>query len=121
SVLAASADIGNYAQVKKVADAARERFGRVDGVFHVAGNAGGGVIPLKTREAAEAVLSPKVRGTLVLEKVFEGDAPDFTLLFSSLTGQVGSAGQIDYTAANRFMDAYAKHARANGRNVVAID
>lgn len=118
NIYAASADVANLAQMQKIADTARERFGRVDGVFHVAGNAGGGVIPLKTREAAEAVLSPKVRGTLVLDRLFE---TDFMLLFSSLTGQVGSAGQIDYTAANRFMDAFAKFARANGRNVVAID
>lgn len=120
-VFAASADTSDYAQMKAVVDAAKERFGKIDGVFHVAGVAGGGIIPLKTRAAAEAVLAPKVRGTLVLDTIFENDTLDFLLLFSSLTGLLGSAGQIDYTAANRFLDAYAKSARAAGRNLIAID
>ena len=42
---------------------ARERFGALQGAIHAAGLPGGGVIQLKTAEAAERVLAPKLQGT----------------------------------------------------------
>ena len=120
-VLPMSADVADFAAMQKVFAEAKARFGKIDGVFHVAGVPGGGVIPLKTRQAAEAVLAPKVRGTIVIDALTAEEKPDFVMLFSSLTGLLGSIGQIDYTAANRFLDSFAKSARAAGRNVISVD
>ena len=50
------------AAMRAVVDQARARFGRIDGVIHAAGIAGGGMIQLKTPEVADAVLAPKVTG-----------------------------------------------------------
>jgi acyl transferase domain-containing protein len=121
-VLVASADVTNRADMERVVAAAVARFGRIDGVVHAAGVAGGGLIPLKTREAAEKVLRPKVHGTYVLDAVLRGHELDFFVLCSSLQVLVGGVGQIDYCAANAVLDAYA-HAQwaAGNRSVVSID
>jgi acyl carrier protein len=48
-----------------------------------------------------------VAGTLALKEVF-GDLPmDFVALCSSVTAVSGDFGQVDYCAANNFLDAYA--------------
>jgi hypothetical protein len=53
------------------------------------------------------VLAPKVRGTLVLERALAREPLDFFVLYSSLSALAGLPGQIDYTAANAFLDAFA--------------
>jgi thioesterase domain-containing protein/aryl carrier-like protein len=62
----------------------------------------------KDRESAARVLAPKVRGTLVLESVFQLDSIDFFILMSSVSSHLAPAGQVDYTAANAFLDSFAK-------------
>jgi thioesterase domain-containing protein/acyl carrier protein len=62
---------------------------------------------LKTAPATARVLGPKVRGTLVLEEVLR-DAPlTCFVLFSSISSILPPAGQVDYAAANAFLDAFA--------------
>jgi NAD(P)-dependent dehydrogenase (short-subunit alcohol dehydrogenase family) len=51
-VLVGEADVADEARLRAVVDAARARFGRIDGVIHSAGIAGAGMIQLKTRDAA---------------------------------------------------------------------
>jgi len=119
-VLAVCADVTDEQAMRMVADAAVERFGRIDGVFHLAGVPGAGVMAMKSRERAESVLSPKVDGTLVLDRVL-GDDISLMVLFSSIFAVTGMYGQVDYCAANAFVDAFAQ-ARAGGRvQVVSVD
>ena len=108
-ILVASADVGDYLQMQGVVTRARERFGVIDGVIHAAGLPDGGVIPLRTREALEPILAPKVKGTLVLDRVLKeaGVKLDFFLLCSSITSILGLFGQVGYCAANAFLDAFA--------------
>ncbi|MDP6799037.1 MAG: KR domain-containing protein, partial [SAR202 cluster bacterium] len=53
------------------------------------------------------VLEPKVKGALVLEEIFRTRAIDFLLLCSSTTALLGEFGQVDYAAANIFLDSFA--------------
>jgi acyl carrier protein len=76
-------------------------------VIHAAGIAGGGIIQLRTSEVAEEVLAPKVKGTLVLGELLNNAKPDFFVLCSSILSILGGIGQVDYCAANAFLDAYA--------------
>ncbi|WP_181773593.1 polyketide synthase dehydratase domain-containing protein, partial [Amycolatopsis pittospori] len=69
---------------------------------------GGGVAEVKERAAAEAVLAPKIAGTLALAEAFADLPMDFVALCSSITAVVGGIGQVDYCAANNFLDAYAR-------------
>ena len=106
-VMVASADIANEEQMREVITRAYDRFGEIHGVIHAAGVAGGGMIQLKTKEKAEEVLAPKLRGLLVLDTIFKDVKLDFIVLCSSLTSILGDFGQVDYCAANAFLDAFA--------------
>ncbi|GAA6615706.1 SDR family oxidoreductase [Scytonema sp. NUACC26] len=104
-----SADVANLEQMQAVVAQALEQFGRIDGVIHAAGIAPGGIIQLKTRDMANSVLAAKVRGTLVLEEVLKDFNLDFFVLCSSQTSVLGHFGQVDYCAANTFLNTYAHY------------
>ncbi|MGI5281963.1 SDR family NAD(P)-dependent oxidoreductase [Nonomuraea polychroma] len=106
-VIVLAADVTDPEALRRARDEALGRFGRIDGVVHAAGVPGGGMAEVKERRAADDVMAPKIAGTLALREVF-GDLPlDFVLLCSSVTAVAGGFGQVDYCAANNFMDAYA--------------
>jgi len=96
----------------------RQHFGTINGVIHSAGVPGGGIIQLKTREMADQVLAPKVKGTLVLHRALQdqGIRPDFIVLCSSVNSVVPVIGQVDYFAANAFMDAFAFYNNARDKD-----
>lgn len=100
-------DICNVEEVEHAIAEFEEENGTIQGVFHIAGIKGDGLIRFKTRENAMEVLKPKVQGTQVMEQVFSNRNLDFMVLFSSLATRTEDAGQADYVAANRYLDAYA--------------
>ncbi|MCW3816658.1 SDR family NAD(P)-dependent oxidoreductase [Micromonospora sp. DR5-3] len=107
-VLVLAADVTDPADLCRVREAAESRFGGLDGIVHAAGLPGGGMAEIKERAEAERVLAPKLAGTLALAQVF-GDLPlDFVALCSSITAVIGGFGQVDYCAANNFLDAFAR-------------
>jgi acyl carrier protein len=77
-------------------------------VLHAAGVIDDGLLQLKTDDAAAHVLAPKVRGTLALDEALADEPLDFMLLFSSRSSVAGVVGQVDYTAANAFLDVFAR-------------
>jgi NAD(P)-dependent dehydrogenase (short-subunit alcohol dehydrogenase family) len=108
------ADVADFNQMKAVFELTQARFGALHGVIHCAGVPGGGLVQLKDAATAAAVLAPKVQGTLVLAELARHQSLDFLLLCSSLTALFGGAGQVDYTAANAFVDAFAQAERGRG-------
>jgi acyl transferase domain-containing protein/acyl carrier protein len=112
-VLVVGADVTDAAAMRAVAEQARQRFGAIQGIIHAAGVAGGGLIQLKTPDVAASVLAPKLDGTLTLAEVFKDTPLDFFVLCSSRISLLGGFGQVDYCAANAFLDAFA-HAQAVG-------
>ncbi len=106
-VLSLAADVTRRDEMEAMLQAAEERFGPLHGVFHAAGVAGGGLLRLKTREAARRVLAPKVRGAAVLSDLLAGRELDFLVFFASTIGLTGAFGQVDYAAANTVLDAVA--------------
>lgn len=87
--------------------AIKQKFGRIDGVIHAAGIAGGGVAQLKTVKEYQKVLQPKLKGTQNLIYLLKDEPLDFIVFVSSITAITGFPGQIDYCSANRVLDAYA--------------
>jgi NAD(P)-dependent dehydrogenase (short-subunit alcohol dehydrogenase family)/acyl carrier protein len=106
-VLLLSGDVVDLGRMSEIVRLVKERFGGIHGVVHAAGIAGDGIIELKTKEISDEVLNPKVKGTLVLEQVLQNIKLDFFVLCSSVASLLPNPGQIDYTAANAFLDAYA--------------
>jgi acyl transferase domain-containing protein/acyl carrier protein len=122
-VLVCAADIAEETEVVRAIAAARERFGRIDGVVHAAGVPGMGLLQFKEHDNAAIALRPKVIGTRVLMNQLAGLELDFIALFSSITSVTGGGpGQVDYCAANSYLDAVAQRASAQaGTRVVAVN
>jgi NAD(P)-dependent dehydrogenase (short-subunit alcohol dehydrogenase family)/acyl carrier protein len=121
-VLVVPADVTDAAQMAAAVAATRSAFGPIDGVIHAAGVAGGGIIPLKTRATAADVLAPKVMGTAVLAEALADEPLRFMVLCSSFNAMLGGVGQVDYTAANAYLDAFAQaQARCGGPSTISIN
>lgn len=62
-------------------------------------------------------IKPKVDGTYNLHRALEEHESglDFFVLFSSMSGVVGTVGQSNYAAANSFLDAFVTYRRQLGR------
>ena len=98
-----------------------QRFGPVRAVIHAAGVVDDGPLMLKTPAQVEEVFAPKLHGTLVLDRLFPDGALDLMVVFSSTSTVTGPAGQIDYVAANEFLNAYAKSRSGGKTKVVALN
>ncbi len=102
-------DVADADAVRRTAAEIRDRWGRIDGILHVAGVTDDDAFARKTWPRVERVLAPKVGGTVSLDAATAGDRLDWFVLFSSLSGLIGNPGQADYGAANRFLDSFAHH------------
>ncbi|MYU24699.1 SDR family NAD(P)-dependent oxidoreductase [Streptomyces sp. SID8352] len=102
-----AADVTDRAALDGALRTARSRFGALDGVLHAAGVVEDA--PLRDKDDARMarVLAPKTTGTVLLDELTVRDRLRLFVLFSSVVGTVGNAGQCDYAAANAYLDAFA--------------
>ncbi|MCR9142859.1 MAG: type I polyketide synthase [bacterium] len=91
----------------------------IKGVIHSAGVIKDRLIAQMSWDDFEAVLVPKISGSLNLHQ-FTGDL-DFFVTFSSLTSIVGTGGQSNYAAANAFMDGLSYFRRSQGAAALSIN
>ncbi|MFJ7995814.1 SDR family NAD(P)-dependent oxidoreductase [Streptomyces sp. NPDC096310] len=124
-VAVVTGDVAESADTARAVTTALERFGALHGVLHAAGLPGIGLMQFKTTAEMRKVMAPKIRGTLALADALDGVPLDFLVLFSSITSATGGGpGQVDYSAANAFLDAYGEAAPAGrdgaGRRTLTI-
>jgi acyl transferase domain-containing protein/acyl carrier protein len=111
------ADVSSLQQMEQVADQANEAFGGINGVVHAAGiidQRAYRLIRDLTQEDCAVQFKPKIQGVLALERVLHGKTMDFCLLLSSLSSVLGGLGFVAYSAANLFMDSFARKLSRNG-------
>jgi NAD(P)-dependent dehydrogenase (short-subunit alcohol dehydrogenase family) len=116
-----SADVTNLEQMQAAVSELRERVGPIHGVFHIAGVVKDELIQLKLDSDIEDVFSPKVYGTLVLDSLLEIMGTELCVLFYSTSAIAAPPGQVDYAAANAFLDAYAQSRADSNVRTISIN
>ncbi|CAM2005623.1 type I polyketide synthase [Acanthopleuribacter pedis] len=112
AVLPLSADVADAGQMTAAFEAARERFGRIDGVFHGAGLLDKRAFTLvaeTTAEGNDAHFRAKVDGLHVINDLVQAFQPRFCLLMSSISTILGGLGYLGYAAGNSTMDTFAQN------------
>jgi acyl transferase domain-containing protein/long-subunit acyl-CoA synthetase (AMP-forming)/acyl carrier protein len=114
SVVIATADVANLDQMQAVVKQTLEQYGELNGIFYAAGPVPMGEESAQTIQDVAALdyqvhFQPKVTGLIILEQVLQGLKPDFCLIISSISSVLGGLGLTAYTAANLFIDAFARY------------
>jgi acyl carrier protein len=118
------ADVADYDRMQAVIMEAQQRYGAVNGVIHTAGLIDyAGVMQRRSRRDTEELLAAKIKGTLVLDRIFHDQPLDFLVLFSSAGNILYGLkfGQVGYNAGHEFLEVYAHHKQKQGVFTVTID
>jgi len=75
----------------------------------------------KDATSIEDVFAPKIHGTQVLDEVFPDGTLDWMVLFASSSTATAPIGQVDYVAANEYLNAFAKSRTGGKTKVLAVN
>nr|CRI73799.1 CongC protein [Streptomyces conglobatus] len=116
-VTVAACDVSDRDAVAALLDSLDRPLGAV---VHAAGVLDDGVLGAQTPERIDRVLAPKVDGALHLDELTRQAPLSAFVVFSSVAGMLGGAGQAGYTAANTALDALVRRRRAAGLPAVSL-
>jgi acyl-CoA synthetase (AMP-forming)/AMP-acid ligase II len=116
-ILYESVDVTDSAVVRTAVDRARAEWKcEPDGVFHLAGTLVERPLVEETAESFAQSIRAKTVGARVLHEAI-ADRPDALFVaFSSVNGFFGGLNAAAYSAASRYLEAFAQHRRALGFN-----
>ncbi|WP_181893130.1 type I polyketide synthase [Falsiruegeria mediterranea] len=120
-VVALAADVCNIDQMRVAVRQAEDAFGALNGVIHAAGHIADGLIATKSEAEIQQVLAPKINGLQVLNTLFPDGMLELMVLFASSSTATRPAGQVDYVAANEYLNAWARSRRNAATRVIAVN
>jgi amino acid adenylation domain-containing protein len=123
-VLVLRADITDKKQMERAITEVENRFGTLHGVIHAAGLMEGSyfkTISDSDNENCQVHFKPKIQGLYVLDEVLKNKELDFCMLNSSLSSILGGLTLYAYSAANSFMDAFARRQNQVQKKWLAIN
>nr|WP_325248406.1 polyketide synthase [Amylibacter sp.] len=121
TIMTFAADISNVEDIRDAKTAIESELGAINGVIHAAGHIDDAPIMTKDVTSIEDVFAPKIHGTNVLDEVFPDGTLDWLVLFASSSTVTAPIGQVDYVAANEYLNAYAKSRSGDQTRVRAIN
>ncbi|MGC5333975.1 type I polyketide synthase [Micromonospora sp. DT62] len=118
-VTVARCDVADRAQVADLL-AAVPADAPVTAVLHTAAVLDDGIVDTVTPQRLHTVAAPKCAAAVHLDELTRDLDLDAFVLFSSVAGTTGNAGQGAYGAANAFLDALAERRRAEGLAALSV-
>ncbi|MEZ5750573.1 MAG: SDR family NAD(P)-dependent oxidoreductase [Paracoccaceae bacterium] len=119
-VMVAAADVCNIDDMRSALDAVRAQFGEIHGLIHAAGAIDDAPLLAKTVGSVESVFAPKVHGMRVLDALLPDGAIKQIVVFASTSTLTAPAGQVDYVAANEYLNAWAR-SRSGKTRVLSLN
>lgn len=101
-------DVTKADDMKKLHDELDRKYGKLNGVFHLAGKVNDAFNFRNNSGKMRSVIDPKLKGAILLDDITKDYDLDFFIMFSSISAVIGNAGQSDYSYANRFLDIFAQ-------------
>ncbi|UII31867.1 SDR family NAD(P)-dependent oxidoreductase [Fulvivirga ulvae] len=100
-----------------------KKYGRIDGVMHLAATPDDCTIQNVNESLAYKLLSPKIKGAVNLVNALRDIPTDFVMLSSALTSFVSAVGQVHYCTSNLFVDAFANYIQTKNpsQKVIAVN
>lgn len=99
-----SADVTDSESLTSALEPTMAKFGPVTGIIHGAGNLADKLIENKTAADFDLVVNTKIDGLKNILQVVDSNVLKFLVLFSSVAGFFGNAGQTDYAIANEILN-----------------
>jgi acyl transferase domain-containing protein len=119
TVTVRACDVGDRTALATVIDSVPAAHPLV-AVMHTAGVLDDGTVAALTPSRMDHVLRPKADGAWHLHELTAGLGLRAFVVFSSIAGTVGAAGQANYAAANAFLDALARYRVAAGLPALSL-
>ena len=108
------ADVTDTAAVDAMLERIDAELPPLAGVIHSVGVLSDAALTNQSWDSMQRVLWPKMLGAWHLHRATLDHDLDLFVVFSSITGVLGNAGQANHAAANAFLDQLAGHRRALG-------
>jgi benzoate-CoA ligase family protein len=99
----------------------KDKYKEINGVFHCAGLAADNSLLNCTDEDIERITTPKVLGTMLLDKATKDEPLEFFIAFSSVSVFFGDFNRGCYAVANSFMDEYIESKRNNSCRYITVN
>lgn len=119
SITIIQGDVGDPAELTAALQTIPSSFPPIRGVIHAAGVLSDALVQTMDLEQLQRALAPKTRGAWNLHQVLTQPL-DYFVMFSSISGTMGSPGQANYAAGNAFLDGLAHLRQRLGKPAISI-